>query len=258
MGSDQFSRDGWVIFPFCEQRAKWCSVAHDVALGVQSDPDMIKKWLQCQGTWFVGVEALPTTPLGQINQTPLDDAVSSFIAGFHIAPMPPAQLSIMYQGYPKAREGDSPAAAKYRRDRDAAHVDGLHAIGNPKRRYLKEAHAFVLGIPLNAADALASPMVIWDGSHHIMRDAFRARLSNVPVNAWSTTDLTDTYITARKSVFDTCERKVIHVPVGAAYAIHPLAVHGVAPWQDGAQAPETGRMIAYFRPEFKEWDAWLA
>lgn len=255
---DPFVRDGWVTFPYCETRAKWCSVAHHIALGVQADQDMIKQWLQCQGTWFVGVEALATTQTGQIKQTPLDDALLQFIAKFQLAPMPPAQLSIMYQGYPKPRDGDSAAAAMYRRDRDAAHVDGLHAIGTPKRRFLKEAHAFVLGIPLNDADALASPMVIWEGSHHIMRAAFHAHLSNISIKDWSTTDLTETYLAARKTVFETCERKVVHVPVGAAYAIHPLMLHGVAPWQEGAQAPKAGRMIAYFRPEFENWAHWLA
>mgnify|MGYP000173115629 FL=1 len=51
---------------------------------------------------------------------------------------------------------------------------------------------------------------------------------------------------------------MVNVPVGAAYAIHALMLHGVAAWQEGAQAPKAGRMIAYFRPEFENWAQWLA
>jgi hypothetical protein len=40
--------------------------------------------------------------------------------------------------------------------------------------------------------------------------------------------------------------------------IHRLALHGVAPWAEGAEAGPEGRMIAYFRPEFEGLgDDWL-
>jgi len=35
---------------------------------------------------------------------------------------------------------------------------------------------------------------------------------------------------------------------GQAYLLHRLALHGVAPWADGAEASADGRMVAYFRP----------
>ena len=37
----------------------------------------------------------------------------------------PAQLSVIYPGYPKPRVGESEAAGRYRVKRDAAHLDGL-------------------------------------------------------------------------------------------------------------------------------------
>ena len=248
---------GWHKFPMSQDRRRWAEVAHEKALAISRDPEQIKKWVQCEGTWFVGVEALATDATGALGSMNLDTELADFIASYDIAPMPAAQLSIIYPDYPKPRAGDSDAAFRYRRDRDAAHVDGLHAIGTPKRRFLKEAHAFVLGVPLNTADEKASPMVVWEGSHIIMQQAFRTALAGRPVDQWPHIDLTETYIKARKTVFDACERVIVHAHVGEAYAIHPLSVHGVAPWDKDAQAPEEGRMIAYFRPEFKDWSHWL-
>ena len=37
----------------------------------------------------------------------------------------PAQLSVIYPGYPKPRVGESEAAGRYRAKRDAAHLDWL-------------------------------------------------------------------------------------------------------------------------------------
>ena len=49
--------------------------------------------------------------------------------------------------------------------------------------------------------------------------------------------------------FESCERVVVHAEPGEAYIVHRLALHGVAPWVDGAEAGPDGRMIVYFRPE---------
>ena len=51
-------------------------------------------------------------------------------------------------------------------------------------------------------------------------------------------------------MFETCRRVTVPAQPGEAYLVHRLALHGVAPWEDGAEAPEEGRMIVYFRPEF--------
>lgn len=253
-----FARLGWQKFSFDKARLRWAQRAHQVARRVASDPEMVRLWLQCQGTWFVGVEALPTNIVGQIEDVPLDAVLGDFLQSYALAPMPPAQLSIIHEGYPKPRDGESEAGFRYRRDRDAAHVDGLHGLGSPKRRFLKEAHAFVLGVPLNQCDSAASPMVVWEGSHHIMREAFGRCFKAKSPKTWSEIDVTDIYISARKKVFDNCPRRVVHANLGEAYAIHPLTVHGVAPWQERAIAPKEGRMIAYFRPEFENWENWLS
>jgi hypothetical protein len=36
---------------------------------------------------------------------------------------------------------------------------------------------------------------------------------------------------------------------GECYVLHRLALHGIAPWGEGAVAPTAGRMVAYFRPQ---------
>ncbi|MGB3313258.1 MAG: hypothetical protein WBB85_02505, partial [Albidovulum sp.] len=95
----------------------------------------------------------------------------------------------------------------------------------------------------------ASPPVVWEGSHRIMARAFRSALAGARVSDWSDTDVTEIYQAARREVFQTCKRVVVHALPGEAVLIHRLALHGVSPWQDGAKVPPEGRIIAYFRPE---------
>ena len=95
----------------------------------------------------------------------------------------------------------------------------------------------------------AAPVVVWEGSHTIMRRAFAAALAGHAEADWPEVDVTDAYHAARREVFDTCRRVTIPARPGEAYVIHRLALHGVAPWAEGAGAEAEGRAIAYFRPE---------
>jgi len=170
-----------------------------------------------------------------------------------------AQLSVIFPGYPKPRAGDSEAAFEYRLKRDAAHVDGLLPIGTKKRRYLIEAHGIILGIPLNNTHSGASPIVVWEGSHLIMKKEFSNLLSKVPPSSWKDIDLTDTYKKARRNCFENCKRKVIESPVGTGYALHPLLLHGMAPWVSPSKGVESSnRQVAYFRPLLNNVQDWLS
>jgi hypothetical protein len=71
------------------------------------------------------------------------------------------------------------------------------------------------------------------------------------------TDITDLYKEVRKHVFDTCERVEVHANVGEAYVLHPMCLHGVAPWAHTATALPEGRIIAYFRPMVRSALDWL-
>jgi hypothetical protein len=212
---------------------------------------------RCGGTWLAGVDALANGPTGEVGSTALPSRLLDLLPG-PTTEWHRGQLSTLRPGYPLPWQGETEAALGYRRNRDAAHVDGLLPIGPDRRRMLREPHAYILGLPLTEADPDASPLVVWEGSHEIMRRALSAVLSPHPVADWPGIDLTDAYHAARREVFATCRRVELPARPGEALLLHRLVLHGMAPWADGAGADPTGRVNAYFRPEFTNWTDWLA
>lgn len=257
MGLSDLATRGWTRFAFDPRTKAWADAARQAGIGVLNDPGMRAKWLQCQGTWFVGVDALPTAPDGSIGGLPL-----AGLARAALDPLPglhPAQLSVIFPGYPRPREGESDAAFSYRLKRDAAHVDGLIAVGAERRRYICEPHAWILGFPLTETDPEASPLVVWDGSHRIIAAALHRVLTRHPPEGWADIDITDAYTAARRRCFETCIRRPLPARPGEALLLHRHVLHGIAPWADGAKAPPEGRMTAYFRPLIPGGvTAWLA
>ncbi len=251
---------GWQKFAVEPAVNIWANAARKVAETRVRDPQHRREWLTCEGTWFVGVDTLPNTPDGAVAGTgPLTGvALQAATTLYGRLPLHRAQVSVIYPGYPKPRDGEGEGAFRYRLIRDAAHVDGVLAVGDDRRRMLRERHAYILGLPLTACSDDASPLVVWEGSHHIMRAAFARVLQGIPQTDWAETDLTDVYRDARRIVFDNCPRLTLPAQPGEAYLIHRHALHGVAPWGADSVAPAAGRMIAYFRPEFlSEPNDWL-
>ncbi len=240
--------DGYTVFDRDPRVLRWAHAAHEVACSVAADPVVRSTNLRHANTWFVGVDALPSEPDGSIAGMPLEGPWAAQInlpSTWH-----PAQLSIVYPGYPQQDTDESDANHRYRITRHAAHVDGLLPIGPERRRFLLEPHAFILGLPLNPSDA--SPLMIWPGSQHIMGAAFRAFIGDaVPTEI----DLTEIYQNARCKVFETITPKALIAKPGQSILLHRHVLHGVAPWDEGAKSPSEGRMIAYFRPQFSaaEW-----
>ena len=253
-----FTTKGWRRFSYDPAIAAWAQAALRQAKAVVAQPEMGKKWLQCQGTWFVGVDALASDGQGALGGVSLAGEVIDWLSEMDFLPFHPAQLSVIYPGYPKPRIGDTEAGFRYRKNRDAAHVDGLLAVGPERRRMLKEPHAFILGLPLNSCSPAASPMVVWEGSHLIIAEVFQKAFAGIDATSWAEVDVTAVYQAARRQVFERCKRVLVHAAPGEAYVVHRLALHGVAPWQSGADAPEEGRMIAYFRPELETKSLWSA
>ncbi|MEM6594708.1 MAG: hypothetical protein AAF672_07945 [Pseudomonadota bacterium] len=255
-----FEDRGWLRFAYDEQLHDWVNHAARVSRELAQNEQNIADWLRCGGTWFAGVNILPNSTSGRLQGgPPLDGgAISYVVTRFGAQNWDRAQVSIIYPGYPKPMPGEGEAAFRFRRDRDAAHVDGLLPIGPARRRFLREPHGFVLGLPLNATCAGASPMVVWEGSHMMMRDAFADALRGRAPQNWGDVDLTDIYQSTRRACFEHCPRVLVHAQPGEAYLIDRLALHGVAPWAAEAAAPEAGRMIAYFRPELADIADWLA
>ena len=219
------------------------------------------QWLRYQGTWFAGVNALANGADSRVGSgAPLQgeaiDFISSELGLAHIV-WDQAQVSICYPGYPQPMAGESVGRARYRRARDAAHVDGLLREGPEQRRYLRELHGFILGIPMLEFDPGAAPFVVWEGSQEIMRAAFAARFAGIEPRQWGEEDITDAYHAARDAAFAQCRRTEIHARPGEVFLAHRLILHGMAPWAPDAQASPDGRMICYFRPATSGAYEWL-
>lgn len=250
--AEQFRRRGWCRFERDSRLLEWIAAALPAARACREDPRHAK-WLRYQQTWFAGVNALPNDARGAVGGSdPIGGEAVDFIArelGLDNFDWDRAQVSICYPGYPQPMAGESQARLDYRRRRDAAHVDGLLREGAERRRHLREYHGFILGIPMVEFDPGASPFVVWEGAHEIMREVFRQRFAGLPPEAWGEEDVTEVYQQARERVFRSCERVEIHARPGEAYLAHRLSLHGMASWRDGASAGPDGRMIVYFRPD---------
>ena len=254
--ASNLERDGWLLLPHDPCVAGWAAAALPFAMAALADPVRQGRWLRHGGTWFVGLDALPNAADGSIGGVPLAGGWRDHVGW--TGPWHQAQLSVVYPGYPGRDATDTDAAHRFRLTRDAAHLDGVLAVGPAKRRFLREPHAFVLGIGLNAVGPGASPLVVWDGSQRVMGAALSDALAGVPAADWSGVDLTEAYQAARAQVFASCPRRIIAPGPGQAVLVHRLAVHGVAPWTPGAVAPAEGRIVAYFRPVLADPAGWLA
>jgi hypothetical protein len=246
-----FFRAGWIRFPLDSAVAEWTARARPIAEACVADPDHRARWLRCGGTWFIGVNVLPNDSTGAVAEAgvpSLAGAPIDFVAERLELPAidwDRAQISVCFPGYPRPSPGEADSVFRFRRDRDAAHVDGLKRFDGRRWR-LGEAHGFILGLPLTAAAPNAAPLVAWEGSHEVMRRALRGRLADLPAERWASEDLTEAYGAARRECFDTCRRVPIVAQPGEAYLIHRLTLHGIAPWT----ADSTGeRAVAYFRPD---------
>lgn len=195
--------------------------------------------LRAGGTWAVGLDLLDNDSAGGIGGEPLPWDV----LGLAPTPLHKGQISAVYPDYPRREAGQTEAGFRFLRDRDGAHLDGLLPIGAEKRRYLREPHAFILGIALTRT--ASAPLVVWQGSHRIIQNAFE----NVDILG----DLTDIYARARSEVFATCARVEISLEQGEAVILDRKLIHGVAPWKGG----DAARLIAYFRPLCQTVADWM-
>ena len=177
------------------------------------------------------------------------------IFGLPDLPLHRAQVSAVYPGYPRPSVQESPAAFAFRRDRDAAHLDGLLPVGPQRQRMVKEPHAYILGLGLT--ETAAAPLVAWPGSAAILRAALTAALAPHPPEIWADVDVTEAYGAARAEVFRICPRVELPLRPGEALLLHRHILHGVAPWSAGAAAPPEGRLTAWFRPVMTSVADWL-
>lgn len=245
-----------------EQGAGWRRIGPDPAIARWADAALpaarsaiassSEAW-RCGGTWLVGLDALPNAADGSIAGVPLPWD----LLGLRPEPLHPAQLSTIRPGYPQPSASETAAAFAFRRNRGAAHLDGL--IADPQgRRRIAEPHGWILGLPLTDCSPDAAPLTLWEGSHLILRAALRAALAPHPPETWAGVDITDAYTAARRRCFETCRRIDVPARPGEAVLMHRLCLHGVSPWGETATAPPEGRIIAYFRPQLASVQDWLA
>lgn len=261
MTQDAFEEKGWVKFPVDPHLSDWVRSVAPQAAGIARNPAHTADWLRCGGTWFAGVDVLGNAPDGSVgNGPPLAGQAAGFcrrLIGAGSMDWGNGQLSVCYPGYPQRDAGESDAAVRYRLNRDTAHLDGLKATGPERRRKMLEYHGFILGIPLNEVPEGASPFVIWEGSHNIIRAMLQKAFAGRDPADWPDVDMTEAYQETRRRIWDECARVELTARPGEAYVAHRFALHGVAPWRATGPAPEAGRMIVYFRPEMAQRESWL-
>lgn len=242
--------EGWVKIGPHPEIALWAVAARPMAIAALAASAEVRR---CGGTWAVGLDLLANDAFGALGTVGFPwQAVGLLPQSLH-----QGQLSAVYPGYPQPGVEETPAAARFRKARDAAHLDGLLPVGPARKRMMKEPHAWILGLPLNRCGAGAAPLVVWEGSHEVMRRHIATELRRHSPEVWGDVDLTEVYTVARAEVFATCPRVEVPVVPGEASLLHRLTIHGVAPWQTGADAPAEGRIIAYFRPVLPSVEAWL-
>jgi hypothetical protein len=247
---------GWQVFDSEPAVAAWVEAARAPALAAAARAPR-----RHGGTWCVGVDILDNDTAGRVagGGPPLGGtAFEAAVAHTGVRRLHRAQVSVIHPGYPGRDPDESAVSHRFRRDRAAAHLDGLLPVGPDKRRQLREPHAWILGIALNAASARAAPLVVWEASHAIMRRAFTRAFAEIAPREWATTDVTEIYGAARAEVFERCERIEVSLKPGESVLLHRMTIHGVAPWAPGAQAPPEGRATAYFRPCVDRAADWLA
>lgn len=251
---------GWLHFKFDSHLLDWVNHALPYAREAVASPSNAH-WRRCGGTWFVGVNLLPNDQQGRIGDSgPISGEAISFLRrnfDFLSVALDKAQISVCYPEYPKPSTSESESSYRYRLRRNGAHIDGLHALGSDRRRYLKEHHAFVLGIPMSEFSADAAPPMVWECSHEAVRSAFAELYSHIPHEKWSELDVTNRYHALRKEIFERCSQRTLRLQKGECFLIHRLALHGIAKWSEQASADPDGRMICYFRPQFANPQDWL-
>lgn len=261
MTLDAFEARGWVTFPASAALSPWVQAADQKADGLLADADVRAANLRHGDTWFVGVDVMDCAPDGSIDDGP---ALAGAAAAFAATQMSDnwtgdwgrGQLSVTFPGYPRQDPHESDANHRFRKRRDAAHLDGLLPQGPQKRRFFKEPHGIILGIALDSSAGGRAPLVVWEGSHHRLHDLIAdvwEAVGAAGVDQMSDIDLTEKYAEVRKSCFEDLARVEIPLAPGEAVVLHRALLHGVAPWTSQSKTP---RRAVYFRPELPSVSDW--
>lgn len=252
----QYLQYGYCVFDQDPAVLEWVSSAIEPAYEALARYEN-QHWYRYQNTWFVGVNVLNNDAAGRINNGPVlsGEAISFIEQSLTNRPisLDQGQISVCYEGYPKADMSEPASSQDYRLRRDAAHVDGI--MKRRGERYLVEHHDYILALALNDVSASASPFVVWRGSHKLMQAALCGYLTDYAKEKWPTIPISKIYSQTRKRIFEECERIELALKPGQALVTHRHLLHGTAPWQ-AVNEPEP-RVLCFFRPESMTVEQWL-
>jgi len=255
-----YQQHGWCKFGYDDELYRWVDHVLPYAINCLKTKEN-EQWWRYQRTWFVGVNALPNDVSGVVDGGPKFSGTAQRFMRQHLnlstSQMDRAQVSTCFPGYPKAASDESVALHSYRLKRDAAHVDGLLREGPERQRFVREHHEYILLIPLTEVDNGAAPVVVWNGSHLIIKQALISAFEGIAREQWVKTPVTAPYQCARKQVFEQCQRVELNVKPGEAVLAHRLLLHGTLPWQPQVKAGQHGRMLCFFRPQTLTLEQWL-
>jgi hypothetical protein len=238
---------GCITYEPTPQSLLWAQTVERAAHKIAQDPKQRQKHLRHGGTWFVGVDALPNGPSGEIDGVQLE---GPWQADLPVSlPLHRAQLSIIFPRYPQRDPSQSKANHQFRIKRYAAHVDGILPQGTPPRRYAREFHAYILVIHIN--ECSAAPTVFWSGSQRVLQTALTAALKG-----GDGMDITDAYQAARAQCLEQITPVELTGPPGGAFLMHPFLLHGTAPWP-ATSDHQSPRITAFFRPQYERLSDWL-
>ena len=182
--TQHINSQGYYVWPWRQDIFQWSQSLLTPARQAMATPEH-QHWWHHQNTWFVGVNALPNNPHGQVAK---GKAMMSWLQGLletyclH-APLnlDKGQISTCHMGYPQQDQDEPNQNYYFRKHFYAAHMDGLIPEGKQRRRYLKEYHSFILGVPLTEHDAQAAPLMVWPNSHQRLQTWLLNEFANIPV-----------------------------------------------------------------------------
>ncbi len=253
-----YCNKGYCRFARDERLVSWIDSISSAAEAILADPAH-SHWWRCGGTWFAGVNILDNDAQGKYRDSlPLQGAAFDFMQS-HILPHIPrcnildrAQISVCTFGYPQKDSNDNDEIGyNFRKNRDAAHLDGLLKENN--LRFLREYHGYILGIGLNDVDEDSAPVVIYEKSHLYIKEWLSSHFKNTN-EPWDNIDLTESYKTIRHEILQSCKRICLPLKKGEALLLHRFSIHGTSPWLSSATIP---RKLAFFRPITTNRKKWL-
>ena len=268
-----FQQKGWRFLDDDGEFRPWINAAKRNIVSKFKNKQYDMGQLRSGSTWFVGINFLDNGPKGDIKGVPFSSKIQSDIRrqfGSLIECWDQGQVSICWPGYPRRDLTETLNSFKYRVKKYASHVDGLIPTGNKRRRFAREFHAFILGIPIINSTSHSAPIIVWEGSHLIFRDLFKTLYSGLSEFEVNNLDITEIYQECRRKVFSTCSASIVCCDKNRPYILDRHRLHGVLPWVDATRNlsvtsdtprseidPLAGRAVIYFRPQYEHKLDWV-